>query len=113
VSGTLGGTFDRKRSGRSDWTEAKVVAAEWEHAKRWDDAQTRPLQPAPPTLTNDRKPIADAIQSYLPEYKDAAVSTKKNYRLLLECLQPPTIPPISIGTTFGFWVISANSFGVR
>src|SRR5207248_10554900 len=79
VSGTLCGRFERKRTGRSDWADARAIAAEWEHTNRWDDAPPLP-KPTPPTETDSRKPIADAIKSFLLEYKDAAVSTQKNYR---------------------------------
>jgi site-specific recombinase XerD len=36
VSGTLGGRFSRKQTGKSDWDEARAVAAQWESAKCWD-----------------------------------------------------------------------------
>jgi len=32
VSGTLGGKFKRKQTGKSNWDEAKAVAADWEKA---------------------------------------------------------------------------------
>jgi hypothetical protein len=32
VSGTLDGNFNRKQTGKSEWDEAKVVAAVWESA---------------------------------------------------------------------------------
>jgi hypothetical protein len=30
ASGTLNGRFNRKNTGRADWTSAKTIAAEWE-----------------------------------------------------------------------------------
>jgi hypothetical protein len=32
ASGTLGGTFRRKYTGKTDWDEARAVAAAWEEA---------------------------------------------------------------------------------
>jgi len=38
VSGTLGGKFKRKQTGKANWGEAKAVAAVWEKAQSWESA---------------------------------------------------------------------------
>lgn len=35
ASGTLGGKFNRKQTGKADWDEAKALAALWEKAGTW------------------------------------------------------------------------------
>src|SRR5579863_5466505 len=49
ASGTLGGKFSRKQTGKSDWDEAKAVVAVWEAAQSWDGASKiqEPVPPAP------------------------------------------------------------------
>jgi hypothetical protein len=45
ASGTLGGKFKRRYTGKSEWTEAKIVAAQWEAQGRWGGE----IPPTPPT----------------------------------------------------------------
>src|ERR1035441_2154233 len=70
VSGTLGGKFSRKQTGKSDWDEAKAVASVWETAQSWDGpAQVEdptPLAPGPDT----RITIERAIQAFTAEYRE-------------------------------------------
>ena len=54
VSGTLAGKFSRKQSGKTDWDEAKALAAQWEKAGSWDgggradEPVSLPIAPASP-----------------------------------------------------------------
>jgi hypothetical protein len=43
VSGTLGGKFKRKQTGKANWDDAKAVAAIWEKAQHWDGEQNAAL----------------------------------------------------------------------
>src|SRR5215510_8741951 len=36
LSGTLGGKFNRKQTGRSDWDEAKALVVSWKTTDSWD-----------------------------------------------------------------------------
>ena len=55
ASGTLGGTFRRKNTERTDWDEAKIVATAWEQAGAWE-AQLVPPQPALPVQPETADP---------------------------------------------------------
>src|SRR5439155_7049101 len=60
VSGTLGGKFTRKQTGKSDWPKAKALVASWETADAWDSkVNTAPTPPAPASIP-DRITIADS-----------------------------------------------------
>jgi site-specific recombinase XerD len=88
VSGTLGGKFSRKQTGKSDWDEAKPVAALWEAARSWDGlAQTEESIPLAPAVPDGRITIVRAIQAFTAEYRGHSASTQKNYRLLLAKLK--------------------------
>src|SRR5437867_5654006 len=67
ASGALGGKYRRKYTGRTDWQEAKIVAAEWEKAGSWDGEVPVPViapeQPSPkPRITIER-----ATKTFLDE----------------------------------------------
>jgi integrase len=83
VSGSLGGKFRRRDTGRSDWAEAKAVVASWEAAQSWDGPA--PAEPAPaPAVPDGRITIDRAIQAFTAEFQEhAATNTQKKYRLLL------------------------------
>ena len=53
ASGTLGGRFKRKATGKSDWNEARVLAAAWEAANSWDG---KAAVQAPPEPTQETQP---------------------------------------------------------
>jgi len=82
VSGTLGGKFSRKQTGKSDWDEAKAVVAIWEAARSWDNPATIQVPPAPEPAPG-RITIARAFHAFTAEYQEHAPNTQKNYRLLL------------------------------
>jgi hypothetical protein len=68
ASGTLGGKFNRKQTGRSAWDEARAVAAVWEAAGQWDDEEPDPANPGPAEKPGDVT-IARAIKDYLSEHE--------------------------------------------
>ena len=88
VSGTLGGKFSRKQTGKSDWDEAKAVVAVWQAAQSWEGPVQidEPAPPAPP-VPDGRITIVRAIQAFTAEFQGHSHSTQKNYRLLLAKLK--------------------------
>src|SRR3954452_19854836 len=49
ASGTLNGTFKRKYTGKTNWDEAKAIAATWETAASWAGEPPAPSRdPDPP-----------------------------------------------------------------
>src|SRR4051794_28010133 len=69
VSGTLGRKFSRKQTGKSKWSEAKVVAEIWEKANAWDGQPTsQPLKSEAPRLT-----LRAAISTFLALREGAAI----------------------------------------
>jgi integrase len=89
VSGTLGRKFSRKQTGKSDWDEAKAVAAIWEAAQSWDGpAQIEAPAPQVPDPASGRITIERAIKAFTAEHQEhAASATQKKYRLLLAKLK--------------------------
>jgi integrase len=83
ASGTLGGKFKRKYTGKSDWDEAKALGAAWEKAGSWDDTPAPPPEPphvekpAPARIT-----IADAVKVFLTHREGAKIApaTLRKYR---------------------------------
>lgn len=49
ASGTLGGVFARRQTGKPDWDEAKAAAVQWEVAGSWT-GRPKVLTPAPAKL---------------------------------------------------------------
>src|ERR1700693_3054329 len=83
LAGTLAGTFSRKQTGKSDWDDAKAVAAEWEKAGCWNGQIPIP-HPLPAANTPPRVTVEYAVATFLAELHGAiALSTHKKYRLLL------------------------------
>lgn len=90
VSGTLGGSFKRKYTGKSDWDEAKAVAAAWEESGSWD-GKPKPLpQPAP--ATEESKPgrisVIDGIKVFLSHREGASIApaTLRKYKIFTKRL---------------------------
>lgn len=83
VSGTLGGKFSRKQTGKAKWDEAKAVVSFWETAQSWDGP--KPVTPAPepetPAPGSSRISIADAIAAFLAirQGSKIAPSTMRKY----------------------------------
>src|ERR1019366_775990 len=83
VTGTLGGKFSRKQTGKALWEEAKSVAAEWEKAGSWD-GKVNPPEPLPEPPQPHRVTAERAVTAFLAELNEtAAFATHKKYRLLL------------------------------
>jgi len=81
VSGTLGGKFNRRQTGKSEWDDAKAVVGEWEDADSWDGRNV--LIPPPPTGGQAaRVTVADAIAVYtsIREGEEIAPATLRKYR---------------------------------
>ena len=87
VSGTLGGKFNRKQTGKSDWNEAKALVAAWEKAQSWEGetaATTQPdVSPGPVRMT-----IAAAAGAYLSNREGAKIanSTLRKYKTFIKHL---------------------------
>lgn len=96
ASGTLGGKFKRKQTGKGTWEEAKAVAAIWEKARSWDTDEPEPGAPVPSvapainTTSHSAREgitIERAIQAYKAEFSEyAAPNTQKKYKLILRKL---------------------------
>jgi hypothetical protein len=84
ASGSLRGKFKRKNTGRSDWHEAKILAAELEKAASWD-GEIAILAAPELSASPKRMPIERAVKTFLDELREhAATATHKKYRLLLK-----------------------------
>ena len=83
ASGTLGGTFKRKYTGKTDWSEAKAVASAWEQAGSWEQVPVAPPEAAPPEKpTPARITLADAVKVFLSNREGAKIApaTLRKYR---------------------------------
>ena len=85
VSGTLGGKFSRKQTGKSDWAEAKAVVAVWEAAQSWA-AEPAPAEPAPDM---HGVTIAEAMESFIANRLSRGIepSTLAKYRTFVKQLR--------------------------
>ncbi len=86
VSGTLGGKFKRRQTGKNTWDEAKVVTACWESANSWDgEVSPPPAQadaPARSVVTVER-----AVAAFLADRtKVSAPNTQLKFKLILKKL---------------------------
>jgi len=87
VSGTLAGEFRRRQTGKSDWDEAKAIAAALEEAGSWDgEAKTAPEAPAP---APGRITIDEATRVFLAlrEGDNIAPATLRKYNTFTKQLQ--------------------------
>ena len=83
VTGTLGGKFSRKQTGKGLWEEAKAVAAVWENSGSWEGEVILP-EPLPEPAQPHRVTAERAVTAFLAELNEtAAFATHKKYRLLL------------------------------
>ena len=73
AAGTLGGKFRRRRTGKWNWEEAKVVATTWDAAGAWDittsTAQAVIVKPAPAAIT-----IIDATKAYMEARRNRGIA---------------------------------------
>jgi integrase len=89
VAGTLDGRFSRRQTGKSDWEEAKAVAAEWESAGSWEGrAKPKPEAPAAAPVSS-RITINEAIKIFLTlrEGDKIAPATLRKYQTFTRQLQ--------------------------
>ena len=82
ASGTLGGKFNRKQTGRSDWDQAKALIAAWQAADSWDGKVALPLAEPAPTSSQDRITIADAVTVFLSSREGSRIApaTLRKYK---------------------------------
>ena len=80
VSGTLGGKFNRKQTGKSHWDEAKELTAVWEKANAWESEISLPPVVSPPSET--RVKIEDGVRVFLShrEGSEVAPATLRKYK---------------------------------
>ena len=86
VSGTLGGKFSRKQTGKSDWDEARAVVAVWETARSWDGPV--PAEPATARQPAPGVTIAEATESYIANRVSRGIepATLAKYRTFVKQL---------------------------
>ena len=90
ASGTLGGHFKRKYTGKTDWEEAKTVVAAWEGAGSWTEHVSTPLpEPDPPDVPPAAKiTIEHAVAAFLSEREEScAPNTMRKNRIVLNTLK--------------------------
>jgi integrase len=91
ASGTLAGKFKRRYTGRTDWLEARVVAAEWEAAGNWDSEPAPPL-PSPVSEEKPATTIEQAIRIFLAERKEIlAPNTYRKNSYILNSLKQHSV----------------------
>lgn len=93
ASGTLGGRFKRKHTGKADWEQARAVVATWEAADTWEDpapasptAPPVPIEPPPPPARDPaRISLVDAGKVFLASRKGKQLktSTLSKYRTFI------------------------------
>jgi integrase len=88
ISGTLGGKFSRRSTGRSTWDEARAHLAQLEASDSWT-GRVAPAPPPPPAPDSvERITIADAIAVYLANREvTVAQPTLRKYRTFAGQLQ--------------------------
>ena len=85
VSGTLGGKFNRKQTGKSEWDEAKTLVAAWQKAQSWEgEAAPLPQPDLPPGPA--RMTIVAAAGAYLSHREGAKIAhaTLRKYKTFIE-----------------------------
>src|SRR5579863_1896458 len=83
ASGTLGGKFKRKQTGKSNWDEAKAIVAAWEAVNAWDGMPVVPPSPEPKEEAQPKRVrVAEAINVYLSNREAAHIepATLRKYR---------------------------------
>ncbi len=126
VSGTLGGKFNRKQTGKSDWDEAKSLVASWETTNSWD-GKVEPA-PAPPPVSTPvpgRITIADATKVFLSNREGAKIAhaTLRKYKTFTKQLTAfadssgyvmlDQFTSSDIDVFYGGWDLGARAKGKR
>lgn len=90
ASGSLGGKFNRKQTGKSDWDEAKAIAAAWEAARCWNGPVQETVAPGPETSKQEKRfTLQDVSEAYIASRKNLgiAVATLSKDRTLMKQLR--------------------------
>jgi integrase/recombinase XerD len=127
TSGTLNAQFKRKNTERTNWSDAKATASEWEKAASWGGKP--PSLPAQPALVEKTVPthvtIADAIKVFLTNREGAKIapSTLRKYRTFTKQLTAfadlrgyamlDQFTPPDIDVFYGSWKLGARTKGKR
>jgi integrase len=82
ASGTLGGSFNRRYTGKTDWDEAKAITSAWEKAGSWKRTPAPLPRPAPVEPPRPGITIADAIKVFLTNREGAKIApaTLRKYK---------------------------------
>jgi len=124
VSGTLGRKFNRKQTGKSDWQEAKALAAAWEAADSWDGKAEPPTAPVAAPV-RARITIADAVRVFLSHREGARIApaTLRKYRTFTKQLTAfadtrgylmlDQLTSGDIDVFYGGWKLGARAKGKR
>jgi len=124
ASGTLGGRFNRKQTGKSDWNEARTLVASWEAADAWNGKIEPPPLPASPPSPN-RVTIVDATKVFLDNREGAQIApaTLRKYRTFTNQLKAfadlrgylllDQFTSNDIDTFYGSWKLGARSKGKK
>jgi integrase len=125
VSGTLGGKFNRKQTGKSDWGEAKALVTSWETADAWDGKVEAPPPPPIPASVPGRITIADAMKVFLSNREGAKIAhaTLRKYKTFTKQLTAfadsrgyvmlDQFTSSDIDIFYGGWNIGARAKGKR
>jgi integrase/recombinase XerC len=124
ASGTLGGKFKRKYTGKTDWDEATAIAAAWEKTNSWDG--TPVLPPAPTSsLGPGRVTLAEAVKVFLRNREGAniAAATLRQYKTFTKRLTVfadshgyvmlDQITAGDVDAFYGEWKLGARTKGKR
>jgi integrase len=89
ASGTLGGTFNRKQTGKSDWDDARAAAAEWEAAKAWDGRSKESAPDSPPVKDETRITVEDASEAFVASRTNRGIAapTLAKYKTFIKQLR--------------------------
>jgi integrase len=121
ISGSLNGTFRRHNSGKWQWNDARVIAAQFETAASWITRISQPV-PASPTHGPKHTTIPDAIKAFLGEREEVfAPNTYRKNRFVLNSLQAFAAnkgyvllgqwQPIDIRDLRGSWGVAQSTSG--
>lgn len=83
LSGTLDGTFSRKSTGSTDWTEARRIAEKYEQAGSWTGQRIEaPVAVPAPSLEKPRTTIVHACDAFVRSREAAGLTpaTLRKYR---------------------------------
>jgi integrase len=82
AAGTLGGKFNRRQTGKSDWDQAKALIAGWEMVDTWDGKAVPPPPEPPPVSAPARISISEAMKVFLSNREGTKIAdaTLRKYK---------------------------------